>query len=216
MSWAMVAGAAVSVVGGAINSRNQRKGQDAAQAGLDAATAEQARQYDQSREDMQPWLQAGQGALGQMQQLNSGDFSSFTKSPDYQFSLDQGMQALDRGAAAQGNYRSGGTDADRLAFSQGLASQNYGTFYNRLSGLAGVGQTASNNLANLGSGYADAFGRNAMAGGQLQQSGYAQRADNYGQVAGSLLGGFNKWYQGNSANNGGGSGWYLGKQPGVG
>ncbi len=216
MSWAMVAGAAVSVVGGAINSRNQRKGQDAAQAGLDAATAEQGRQYDQSREDMQPWLQAGQGALGQMQALNSGDFSSFTKSPDYQFSLDQGMQALDRGAAAQGNYRSGGTDADRLAFSQGLASQNYGQFYNRLAGMAGVGQTASNNLANLGSGYANAVGQNAMAGGQLQQSGYQQRADNNNQMLGGLLGGFNNWYQGQSANNGGGSGWYVGNQPGVG
>ena len=82
MSWAAVAGAAITVVGGAINNRNARKGQNAALKGQDAATAEQARQYDQSREDMLPWLNAGKDNLGTLQALNSGDFSSFLKALD--------------------------------------------------------------------------------------------------------------------------------------
>lgn len=63
MSWALVAGAAITVVGGAISSRNASKGVDAQTNASLAATDEQRRQYDQTRTDMMPWLDAGTGAL---------------------------------------------------------------------------------------------------------------------------------------------------------
>lgn len=216
MSWAMVAGAAITVVGGAMNNRQARKGQNAALKGQDAATAEQARQYDQSREDMLPWLNAGKDNLGTLQALNAGDFSSFQQSPDYQFRYDQGLQGLSRMAAARGNYRGGATDRDIINYSQGQASQAYGDYYNRIASLAGVGQTQSQSLASIGQNYANNVGNIAMNRGQLQNQFYQQQGDNYGQMTAGIVGGLNNWYQNNSARNGGGTGWYLGNNPGKG
>lgn len=216
MSWAMVAGAAITVVGGAINNNQAKKGQQAALKGQDAATAEQRRQYDQSREDMLPWLEAGQRSLGDLERLNSGDTSSFFKSPDYQFRYDQGLQGLSRMAAARGNFRGGATDRDIIDYNQGQATQAYSDFYNRKAGLAGVGQTQSQSLASLGQNYATNVGNIAQNTGLLQQQYHQQRGDNYGQAAAGIVGGLNNWYQNNSARNGGGTGWYLGNNPGRG
>ena len=112
--------------------------------------AEQQRQFDLTRSDMMPWMQAGTGALGQMQALNSGDFSKFYQSPDYQFALDQGIKGLDRSAAARGRLYSGGYGQDLTNYAQGLATQNYGNYYGRLANMAGVGNTTAQNLGTFG------------------------------------------------------------------
>ena len=141
MSWIK---AGVTLVGAATKYYGDKKAAAAQQKGYDAATAEQRRQFDLAREDQMPWLQAGQRALHQLEQLNSGNFSSFTASPDYQFALTEGLKGLDRSAAARGALWSGGADADRMAYASGLATQNYGNYYNRLASLAGLGQTTGN------------------------------------------------------------------------
>lgn len=66
--------ATAATVGGSAYAANQAsKGQKASaaagQAATDYATAEQRRQYDLSRADNAPWLQTGQGALGQLARL---------------------------------------------------------------------------------------------------------------------------------------------------
>lgn len=217
---AAVTGSVIALGSGAYSANQQKKAaQGAANAAADAnqlAIREQQRQFDLTREDMQPWLQAGQSALGQMQALNSGDFSSFTQSPDYQFAYDQGLQALDRSAAAGGMLTSGGADADRIAFGQGLATQNYGNYYNRLAGLAGAGQNAAGGLGQFGANAASNIGNLQQATGQARASSYMQRADTNAQLATGIGGLFNDWYQNNSARNGGGTGWYFGNNPGRG
>src|ERR1700741_5320974 len=90
-----------------------------------AAIAAEQQQFAQSRSDEMPYMQAGQGALAQLGQLNSGNYSSFHESPDYNFQMAQGEQAVDRGAAARGSLYSGGNTADELKFLQGLADQAY-------------------------------------------------------------------------------------------
>lgn len=209
MSWVAVGAAAVTAVGSAYSANKSAKAQAK---GGDAAIAEQRRQYDQTREDQLPWLQAGQGALGQLQKLNAGDFSGFIDSPDYQFALQQGTQALDRSAASRGNLFSGGQQADLMKFGQGLATQNYGNYYNRLASMAGVGQTAATNLGQFGQSAASNIGNAHMANGQARASTYGA----YGQGLAGLAGAANYGYQQNRANNGGGTGWYFGNNPGPG
>lgn len=216
MSWGAVVGAVVTAGAGYLRNKGNDRAANAAQGGYDAATAESGRQYDQSRTDMLPWLNAGQGALSQLQALNSGDFSSFEKSPDYQFRFDQGLQANDRSAAARGSLHSGGHSADLMAYGAGQASQGYGDYYNRLASLAGVGQTAASGLARLGEGYANQYGQNAINAGNMRGSSYLNNANNNSQVLAGLGGSLNNWYQNNSANNGGGTGWYFGNNPGKG
>lgn len=198
MSWVA---AAVSVGTALYGANQQKKGaQGAANAterANDAAIAEQRRQYDLTREDQQPWLQAGQSALGQLQQLNSGDFSSFKESPDYQFTFNQGLQGLDRSAAAGGMLTSGGADADRIAYGQGMAQQQYGNYYNRLAGLAGVGQQTASGLGSLGANMAGNVGNALMNTGQARASSYQQRADTNSQLGGALGGIANQAWQRN-------------------
>lgn len=190
MSWVAVGTTAVTVVGGYLSNKSANKG---AQDGADAMTAEQRRQYDQTRNDLMPWLNAGSGALTQMQALNGGDFSSFKASPDYQFALDQGMQSLDRSAASRGGLYSGGHSADLMKFGQGLASQNYGNYYNRLAGLAGVGQTTGQSLGQFGANAANQIGG-------ARQSAYnnigQNNADFYAGTAGALGGLWNQYMGG--------------------
>lgn len=68
---------------------------------------------------------------------NDAARSAFTESPGYQFQMDQGLQALDRGAAARGSFQSGGTGIDELGYAQGLAGQDFNGWLDRLNGVAG-------------------------------------------------------------------------------
>lgn len=165
-------------------------------AGSQAAIDEQKREYDQSRTDQMPWLQAGTGALGQMGALNAGDFSSFTNSPDYQFALDQGMKTLDRSAAAHGRMNSGGYGQDLVKYGQGMASQNYNNYYNRLQDMAGQGHTAASNLGSLGQSYASAVGSQYNNMGQARASGYGMNAYNNANTATNLGKLFQNWGNG--------------------
>jgi hypothetical protein len=197
MSWV----AAAITVGTTLYGASQQKGAaksaaNAQQQAADAATAEQARQYDQTRADQQPWMQAGQQALGQMQSLNSGDFSSFKQSPDYQFAFDQGLQGLDRSAASRGSLYSGGQSADLMKFGQGLASQNYNQYYNRLAGLSGAGQTTATGLGQLGQQYANNVGQIGLHQANNMASSYQQQANANSQAAGAVGGAFNKAWNG--------------------
>lgn len=216
MSWVAAGTVAVGLYS-ANQQKKSAKGAANAQANAaNAATAEQQRQFDLTRQDQQPWLQAGQGALTQMQALNAGDFSSFKSSPDYQYARDQMQQGIERGAAARGSLYSGGTNVDLATALNGIASQNYGTYYNRLAGLSGAGQTTASGLGGLGMGMAGQIGNNLQDAGRARASAFLSTGDTNSQLAGGIGGLFNNWYQRNSANNGGGSGWYFGNNPGKG
>ena len=165
--------------------------------------AEQKRQFDLSRADQMPWLQAGSSALGQMQALNKGDFSQFYQSPDYQFALDQGMKGLDRSAAARGRLYSGGYGQDLTNYAQGMATQNYGNYYNRLAGLSGTGQTTATNLGSLGQNYANAYSNQQANIGNARASAYQGYAnalngtyDSKGNRSGGLFNQIGGWLGG--------------------
>jgi hypothetical protein len=193
---AAITGAAIAVGTAAYSANQQKKaasqGAAAMQKATDQSVAEQQRQYDQNRQDQMPWMQAGQNALGQMQALNSGDFSSFKQSPDYQFAFDQGLQAINRSAAARGGLRSGGTDVDLTRFGQGLATQNYSNYYNRLAGLAGQGQGTAQNLGAAGQATANNLSNLWTGNANTRMSAYQQRADANSQMASAIGGVLNR------------------------
>lgn len=95
--------------------------------------------------------------------------------PGYQWRVDQGNQQLNTRRAATGNRLGGQALKDIALFNQDLASQEYGNaysryttnqnnIYNRLSALAGTGQTAGQNAASAGGQMAGQIGSNTMAG----------------------------------------------------
>jgi hypothetical protein len=124
------------------------------------------------RADQAPWLQAGKNSLQDLLNLTR-DPSSITGDPAYQFRLSEGQRALERSASARGMLSSGGALRSLSRYSQGVASDEYANRWNRLSSLAGVGQTTAQNLGALGGQYANQAGNlygalgNAQAAGQI-------------------------------------------------
>lgn len=216
MPWGYAAAAVGSIVAGKMSADGAKDAAGAQTQASMAAVDEQRRQFDLTRQDQLPWLQAGQNSLATQQALLSGDYSKFYQSPEYQWTQQQGLQGIDRSAAARGSLYSGGADADRMKFAQGLASQEYGNFWNRLAGVSGTGQTSATNLGSLGQQSASNIGNALIGAGNARASAYQSQADTNAQTIGALGGMFNNWYQGNKANNGGGTGWYLGNNPGRG
>jgi len=179
----------IGAIGGGLIANKGAKDAAKAQAkGADAANAEQARQYDLSRADQMPWLNAGKDALSQMQKLNSGDYSSFNASPDYQWTLSEGMKGLDRSAASKGRLYSGGYGEDLTRFGQGLASTQYNNYYNKLQSMAGQGQTQASQLGVLGANYANAYGNNVQNAANARASGYQNSANAWGNTFNQLGG----------------------------
>lgn len=168
------------------------KSADAQKGAAKKSIAEQQRQFDLTRSDMMPWMNAGKGALGDMQALNSGDFSKFYQSPDYQFALDQGFKSLDRSAASRGRLYSGGYGQDLVNYGQGLATQNYGNYYGRLADLAGIGQSTATNLGTFGQNKANAISSQYTNIGNARASayqGYAKAWSDFENRIGRAMGG---------------------------
>jgi len=188
----VVAAAAIGAVGAGVAANSASKAQksaaNAVQQSTDAATAEQARQYNLSRQDNAPWLQAGQGALADLGKLNSGDLSGFNASPDYNFRQNEQARALTARNAALGIQDSGAAQRSALKYSGNLASGEFSNYANRLSALAGVGQTAAGQNQALGTNYANAITGIQQNNGQSLASSYQNQGAINGGLAQNIAG----------------------------
>lgn len=195
MAEVWLAGAALVV--GAYGAHSQSEaGKDAADAqqrGAAAATAEDRRQFDLSRQDQLPFLEHGYDALRRQQAFLNGDWSGFEDSADYRFTRDQSLRALDRSAAARGGFTGGGADADRLELANGLASQHAGAYWNRLAGMAGQGQGSAQNLGALGGQMAGRIGGYAQDAANARASSYANSANAWSNFGQQAMGAFGQW-----------------------
>lgn len=138
----------------------------------------QREMYDQTRTDLSPYRDAGANALAAVNyELGLGaapdGYSGFQASPGYQFAVQQGQDAIERSAANSGGFFSGQTGKSLTDYRIGMANQDYGNYFNRLYGLANMGQASSamqaqanQNLASQGSNALANIG-NAQAAGAV-------------------------------------------------
>jgi hypothetical protein len=216
-----VAGAiAVSSLVGSDAAR--RAGNQQADAARYAADV-QNRQYEQTRADQMPFLEAGKGAVNKLIPLASEytpfSYGAMTADPGYQFRLSEGMRALGRQASARGGAVSGQSFKALQDYAQGSASGEYTNAFNRyqaeraarlapLQSLAGVGQTTATTLGQAGA-------SNAANVGNLMTSGAAARAAGGIGSANALTGGLGTYINYNQGNNlvaalrGGGGGYQM-------
>ena len=177
-------------------SQQKKAASKGAQAQTDASNAvigEQRRQYDQTRTDLNPYMQFGQQAIPGLNALNSGDYSGFMKSPDYLASRDLGQSQIDRSAGARGGLFGGGNTRDSIQFGSQLASQYLGNYRDSLFKQAGMGQQSAAGLGAFGADMANQIGRQYNNIGNARQSSYGQQADTNSQMAGGLAGLFGKY-----------------------
>lgn len=193
-----------------------RSAANAQQRGADAATAEQRRQFDATQERDRPFVEAGYDSLGRQQAFLNGDMSGFENNAGYRFMSEEMQRGIERGASSRGALYNGGTNVDLARQLGGFANSTANDYWNKLAGRANQGQVASSGLGALGASMANQIGANYRGAADAQATGYQNRANAASGAAFGALGAFNNWYGNNSAANGGGSGWYLGSQPGRG
>ena len=193
-------GAAIlgSSVLGALSSNKAANVQASA---ADRAAELQAAQYAQQRQDLAPWRAAGETALNKLAAASDYQkfgMDQFQQDPGYAFRLSEGQKALDRSAAARGGLISGSALKAAQRYGQDMGSQEYQNAFNRyqternamlnpLQSLAGVGQTATNQLGQAGQNYATNVGNAYGAAGQAAASGYMGAANAVGQGVGQYL-----------------------------
>lgn len=187
-----VGGAALIGAGAAVYSANKSAG--AISGAANSSIQEQNNEYNQTRADQAPWRTTGASALDQVAKLygldtvdangntvkgtGKSDFSSFTASPDFNFTLGQGQDAINRSAAARGGLLSGAAVKAGTTYATGLADQTFQNYVGNLEGVSGAGQSATNatqaagtNAANQISGaYTNAGNARASAYGSIGQT----------------------------------------------
>lgn len=133
----------------------------------------------------------------------------FLNSPQYQFQMEQGGQALRNSMTPGVGALSGAALKSLENFNQGLASTYYNDYFNnfqtqqnnifnRLSNVASLGQNAAGNLGSAGTQLGTGIAQAQAGAGASLGAGYSSAASNLGQglsLAGLL---------GNSGSSGGG------------
>lgn len=114
--------------------------------------------------------------------------AAFVASPDYQFRQNESMRALTARNAALGIQDSGAAQRSALQLSGNLASGEFNNYANRLSSLAGVGQTAAQNTAAAGQNFANSMGQVLGNNAQNLASSYGQQGAASANMWGNLAG----------------------------
>lgn len=141
----------------------------------------QRQMFEKQLELSKPWYESGSRALAEQERLLglspagqgtpgygslSRPFSmaDFQQDPGYAFRLKEGMNALERSAAARGGLLSGGTGRALTRYGQEMGSQEYQNAFDRyykqreamlnpLQSLSGVGQTTASQMGAAGTAY---------------------------------------------------------------
>jgi len=134
----------------------------------------QEQMYEEGREDQRPYRELGYNAIANLE-----DPDAYTKSPGYQFRIDEGT----RNRENQYSMRGGGGNAMRAMeeYAQNFASNDYYNYRNDQRANAGLGQAATTATGQMGMNYGN------------------QGAYQYGQI-GDNLASIGLWNSGNQAN----------------
>lgn len=176
-----------SIIGGISSSRSARRASQAQQQGIDQSIAEQRRQFDLNRSDLEPFRQGGINALGRLDQLNQGDLSGFETSPGFEFRREEGLRGIENRFSASGGSLSGNALRRLTEFNSGLASQEFGNFFNRQLAQAGLGQTATQAGVAAGTNIAGNISNALVAGGNARASGIQGQNQALQGTLGNLL-----------------------------
>jgi hypothetical protein len=211
-----VVGAVASSKAGSQQAKAAERAGDLQAAATYEQIAAQERMFERQVELQEPWRRTGINALGQLTSPETRLPPAFSgqvnmmADPGYQFRLSEGLKALDRQAAARGGLISGGALKAAQRYGQDYATGEYGaaynralteynaqvgradTMYNRLAGQAGIGQTATGQLAGAagqtGANISNIIGQGAQLQGQAIGAAGQARASGYVGAANALTG----------------------------
>lgn len=173
----------------------------------EAGIAEQRRQFDLTQQALQPFQEAGVGALAQQQALlglsgqeaQQAAFTGLEESAGQRFLRDRQQKALLRNAAAIGGLGGGNVRTALQQQAMGFAQQDIENQFGRLGQLAGQGQSATTaggqfgsqaatNIAGLQSNLGAAQASGILGPTQAQAAATGQLLQLGGTIAGAAVG----------------------------
>ena len=203
MSWIAAAVVGSAVVGGVVQSKAAKTAASAQTQAADKSVEEQRRQFDETRKLLEPYVTAGTGALEGLQpyaavgeqglqgqlalaglsrpEAQRAAIQAIEQGPEFQALTQAGEEAILQQASATGGLRGGNTQAALAQFRPQVLSSLINQQYSRLGGFTALGQTTTQNLANMG---ANAAAGQATAGQQTA----ANIGNLYGQIGAAQAG----------------------------
>lgn len=206
---AAVIGGVATITGGVIAASGAKKAANVQADAAREAQAAQERMFEKQVSLQEPFREAGLTAKDEIMRLlgiggdaNAADYGSLAKpfgmdqfnaDPGYAFRQKEGMQALQRSAAARGGLLSGSTLKGIERFGQELASTEYTNAFNRyqiernarlnpLQALMGSGQSSTNVLTNAANQAGQNEANNIYNAGVARASGYTGAANAMGSA----------------------------------
>lgn len=178
-------------------------------AGLDAATDAEFADIERMRQAAGNGAGSGGTGIGFGDLSRSFTLADFEKDPGYEFRLNEGLGAVQGSAAARGSMLSGATLKALNDYGSNYASSEYGKAYdrfnndntqrfNRLATIAGIGQTANNNVGAASQNYTNLYGSNLASGANASAGG----AVGVGNAVNSGLSNLRSLYYMNNLNSG--------------
>jgi len=167
-----------SIAGGMIQSN----------AATNAANMQQ-QQAEKTRNDLLPFMQAGQGATNQLTAALPTLTAPITmnqqtleQTPGYQFNLQQGLKSVQSSAAARGLGTSGAALKGAANYATGLADSTYQNqfnnantnmtnAYNRLLGVSNLDETAAAGSGQIGAGLTQGAAQSTTSAGTALSAG---------------------------------------------
>jgi hypothetical protein len=212
MTWMAAAIMGGAVVNAASTAWGASKAADAQTSAAANAANAQMQMFRTTQRNLKPYQDAGKANLatleGQLPYLTSPikmDEATLEQTPGYQFTLRQGLKAVQNSAAARGLGVSGAAEKGAAEYATGLADKTYmdqfnleninrSNAFNRLKGLVDLGESAAGGASqaalttgsgiagsDIAAGNATAAGYNAYgAGGNIIGNGATTAALAYG------------------------------------
>lgn len=217
----MVAAAIIgsSVLGAGANMIGSQNAANAQENAANQSARVQKQMYNRTRKDLLPYNRLGQQYLGrlgaQAAQQGPQALKPFTmtqdqleQTPGYQFTMAQGLKAVQNSASARGLGVSGAAQKGAASYATGLANQtwqdqlnayltqqsqrfnqltsNQQNRYNRLMGVASLGENAAAQTGAYGTQAAGNIGESLIGAGNAQAAGQIGMANALSGLGGSV------------------------------
>jgi hypothetical protein len=195
-------GSAVLGAGASIYSSNQAA--SAQKKAAQKASDTQMQMFNTTQNNLQPYMGAGASAqstlTNELPNLAAPvvmDQAALQRTPGYQFNRAQGLRAVQNGYAARGLGSSGAALKGAANYATGLADSTYQNQfnnavtnqtnkYNRLLGVASLGENAAAGLGNNAVTTGANIGNNIVGAGNGQAAAYLQGGQAIGNAANSV------------------------------
>ncbi len=135
--------------------------------GMQAALDRKQKFFDIAQEQSAPYREIGVDAVKQLNDtFINGNMDNFFESAGYKFNLSEGQKALDRKQGASGSRYGGRALKEATQYAQGVASNEFSNYFNRINSIAAMGANATANSSGQAINTGNSMGNTLQAGNE--------------------------------------------------